>query len=103
MRGGNEEEQVRYTEGQSVSEMGGRETRKGRYRNISSQTKEDGMGGAKIGMTMVGKRAGVIADSMTCSVVRKKYKSTRVQCRETNWLMFVRVEVEHLDGTCLSC
>jgi hypothetical protein len=37
MRGGNEEEQVRYTEGESVSEMGGRESRKGRYRNISSQ------------------------------------------------------------------
>jgi hypothetical protein len=42
---------------------------------------EDGMGGAKIGMTMVGKRAGVIADLMTCFVVEKKYKSTRVQSR----------------------
>jgi hypothetical protein len=42
---------------------------------------EDGMGGAKIGMTMVGKRAGVIADLMTCFVVEKKYKSTRVQPR----------------------
>lgn len=42
---------------------------------------EDGMGGAKIGMTMVGKRAGVIADLMTCFVVKKKYKSTIVQPR----------------------
>jgi hypothetical protein len=33
----------------------GRESREGRYRNISSQTKEDGMCGAKIGMTMVGR------------------------------------------------
>jgi hypothetical protein len=44
---------------------------------------EDGMGGAKIGMTMVGKRAGVIADLMTCFVVKKKYKSTRVRPRNT--------------------
>jgi hypothetical protein len=33
------------------------------------------MGGATIGMTVVGKRAGVIADTMTCIVV----KSTEVQ------------------------
>ena len=41
---------------------------------------EDGMGGAMIGMTVVGKRAGVIADTMTCIVVKstevQKYKST---------------------------
>jgi hypothetical protein len=55
MRGGNEEEQVRYTEGESGSGMGGRESREGRYRNISSQTKEDGICGEKIGMTMVGR------------------------------------------------
>jgi hypothetical protein len=38
---------------------------------------EDGMGGATIGMTMVGRRAGVIADTMTCILV-KKYKSTKM-------------------------
>jgi len=61
--------------------MGGRESREGRYRNISSQTNGRRNGGAKIGMTMVGRRAGVIADTMTCSLVNM-YKSTRVQCRE---------------------
>jgi hypothetical protein len=82
MRGENEEEQVRYTEGESGSRLGGRESRKGRYRNISLQTKEDGMCGARIGMTMVGRRAGVIADTMTCLVVEKKYMSTKVLGRE---------------------
>jgi hypothetical protein len=38
---------------------------------------EDGSG-AMIGMTVVGRRAGVIADTMTCIVV-KKYASTEVQ------------------------
>jgi hypothetical protein len=63
---------------------------------------ENGLGGATIGTTVVGKRAGVIADTMTCIVV-KKYKSTRVRrCDEVDWLMIVKVQVQHLDGTCES-
>jgi hypothetical protein len=45
---------------------------------------EDGSG-AMIGMTVVGRRAGVIADTMTCIVV-KKYKS-RYKVQEYNDVM----------------
>jgi hypothetical protein len=58
---------------------------------------EDGSG-ATIGMTVVGVRAGVIADTMTCIVVKKDVReyrstSTRVQrCDEMDWLMIVEVQ-----------
>jgi hypothetical protein len=75
MRGGNEEEQVRYTEGESGSEMVGRESRGGRYREYFVANKgrrhvrrEDRHDHGR-------ERAGVIADTMTCFVGR----STRVQ------------------------
>jgi len=90
---GSEERYVEFTEGEQWPK-GGRESREGRYRNISSQDVKDGMGGAKIGMTMVGRRAGVIADTMTCLVV-KRYRSTRVQSRIMCWwVVVVRFQVQ---------
>jgi hypothetical protein len=53
---------------------------------------ENGLGGATIGTTVVGKRAGVIADTMTCIVVNE-YKSTRVRrCDVMKWLMIAEVQ-----------